>query len=156
MLAGLSALLLSAPAARAADLPFASAGQVQALVAKAQREIKPGQAILVQPLLTSGPYRENLEYRVGVGVAAIHETEDEVFYVVDGSGLLQTGGQVVRPKRVDAHDVTGTALEGAASRPVAKGDFFVVPHQTPHWFSRIDGTLVLMSLHVPAGGAPAR
>ena len=35
------------------------------------------------------------------------------------------------------------------SRTISKGDFVIVPENTPHWFSKIDGTLVLMSLHVP-------
>ena len=25
----------------------------------------------------------------------------------------------------------------------------MVPERTPHWFSKIDGTVVLMSLHLP-------
>jgi quercetin dioxygenase-like cupin family protein len=32
---------------------------------------------------------------------------------------------------------------------LAKGDFVIVPENTPHWFSKINGTLVLMSLHLP-------
>jgi quercetin dioxygenase-like cupin family protein len=35
------------------------------------------------------------------------------------------------------------------TRRVAKGDFIMVPEGTPHWFSAIDGTIVLMSLHLP-------
>ena len=35
------------------------------------------------------------------------------------------------------------------SGQVAKGDFVMVPEKTPHWFSAIDGTVVLMSLHLP-------
>ena len=42
-----------------------------------------------------------------------------------------------------------SGVEGGVTRNVAKGDFFIVPEGVPHWFSRINGTLVLMSLHVP-------
>jgi mannose-6-phosphate isomerase-like protein (cupin superfamily) len=158
ILGGLAALALgpTAAAASEAPIPLVDAGQIKAMVAHAKATIKPGQPTLVQPLLNFPGYTENLEYRQGVGVSAVHETEDELFYVIDGSGLLQTGGDVVEAKRVGAHDINGTALKGAQSRIVAKGDFLVVPHRTPHWFSRIDGALVLMSLHVPAvtSGAP--
>jgi len=40
------------------------------------------------------------------------------------------------------------------SRRVAKGDFIMVPEGTPHWLSAIDGTVVLISLHLPR--APQR
>ena len=43
----------------------------------------------------------------------------------------------------------GTAIEGGTSRRVSKGDFVMVPPGTGHWFSAIDGTLVVMSLHLP-------
>ena len=36
-----------------------------------------------------------------------------------------------------------------ATFDVAKGDFVMVPPGTGHWFSAIDGTLVVMSLHLP-------
>jgi len=39
---------------------------------------------------------------------------------------------------------------------VAKGDFIMVPENTPHWFSAIEGTLTLMSIHLPRAGSPAR
>ena len=56
-------------------------------------------------------------------------------------------------KRTNAENLSGTAIEGGSSRPVAKGDFIIVPEKTPHWFSAINGTIVLMSLHLPR---PAR
>jgi quercetin dioxygenase-like cupin family protein len=39
---------------------------------------------------------------------------------------------------------------------VAKGDFIMVPENTPHWFSAIEGSLTLMSIHLPRAGNPAR
>ena len=50
---------------------------------------------------------------------------------------------------VDAENLTGTAIEGGTSRAVAKGDIIIVPENTPHWYSRVNGTLILMSFHVP-------
>ena len=48
----------------------------------------------------------------------------------------------------------GTGIDGGKSQAVAKGDFVIVPENTPHWFSSINGTIVLMSLHVPRSGVP--
>ena len=47
------------------------------------------------------------------------------------------------------HNLTGSGIDGGISKKVAKGDFILVPEGTPHWFSTIDGTLTLMSLHLP-------
>ena len=74
-----------------------------------------------------------------------------MFYVIDGSGTLMTGGKLVNEKRTNDANLTGTAIEGGKSQPVGKGDFFIVPEKTPHWFSEIKGTLILMSFHVPRG-----
>jgi cupin superfamily acireductone dioxygenase involved in methionine salvage len=34
-------------------------------------------------------------------------------------------------------------------RKLTKGDWVMVPEKTAHWFTQIDGTLVLMSIHLP-------
>lgn len=47
--------------------------------------------------------------------------------------------------------MTGKTIEGGDSRTVSKGDFLVVPEGTPHWFSAIDSTLVLMTIKMPRG-----
>jgi mannose-6-phosphate isomerase-like protein (cupin superfamily) len=128
---------------------FASAADVAALLAKARAERKDNQPIVTERILQLAPYNANLEYRASVGQAAVHETEAEVFYVIEGSGTMVTGGKLVNETRTNAANLTGSAIDGGMSRNVAKGDFIVVPEKTPHWFSAINGTIVLMTLHVP-------
>jgi mannose-6-phosphate isomerase-like protein (cupin superfamily) len=84
-----------------------------------------------------------------VGTAAVHETDAEVFYVIDGAATMVTGGKLVNETRRDPTNLVGSAIDGGTPRNVAKGDFIIVPEKTPHWFSAIDKTLVLMTLHVP-------
>jgi mannose-6-phosphate isomerase-like protein (cupin superfamily) len=128
---------------------FTSAAEVQSLIAKAAAERKPGQATVAEPILLLPPYNLHLEYRASVGPAAVHETEAEIFYVLDGSATMVTGGKLVHETRTNAENLSGTAIEGGDSRAIAKGDFIMVPENTPHWFSAINTTLVLMSVHVP-------
>jgi mannose-6-phosphate isomerase-like protein (cupin superfamily) len=128
---------------------FVSSGEVAELIAQAKNERKEGQPIVVKPMLELGSYDGHLEYRASVGAAAVHEKEAEVFYVIEGSGTLVTGGKLMNEKRTNPTNLTGSAIEGGTSRPVSKGDFILVPENTPHWFSSINGTLVLFSLHVP-------
>ena len=134
---------------------YVSASDVTAMMAKAKNERKQDQANFSQALLQLAPYSANMEYRAAVPqAAAVHEKEAEMFYVIDGSGTLVTGGKLVGETR-NGDNLTGTAIDGGDTQAVAKGDFFIVPENTPHWFSKINGTLVLMSLHVPRP-VPAR
>ena len=138
-----------APAAAAASRTMVSASDVTALIAKAKAERKDDQALLAQSMIQLAPYNVSLEYRAAVANAAVHETEAELFYVIDGSATLVTGGKLTNENRTNAANLSGSGIEGGVSRRVAKGDFIMVPEGTPHWFSAIDGTVVLMSLHLP-------
>ncbi len=158
LIIGLVAVLSSAASAQqpatsaasaASSRTMVTAADVAAMIAKAKAERKDNQAILAQSLIQLAPYNVSLEYRASVGNAAVHETEAELFYVIDGSATLVTGGKLTNENRTNAENLTGTGIEGGTSRRVAKGDFVMVPERTPHWFSAIDGTVVLMSLHLP-------
>ena len=143
-----SAIAQQGAAPAAAGKTMVSAADVAALIAKAKAERK-DQPIIAQSMLQLAPYNVSLEYRASVGNAAVHETEAELFYVIDGSATLVTGGKLTEEKRTNPENLTGTGIQGGESRHVAKGDFIMVPDHTPHWFSKIDGTVVLMSLHLP-------
>ena len=140
--------LASAQQPAAAPKLYTSAAEVTAMMAKAKAERK-DQANIINNLLRLAPYSANLEYRASVGPASTHVTELEMFYVVEGGGTLVTGGKLVDEKQTNPANMSGTAIAGGESRKIAKGDFIMVPENTPHWFSAIDGTLVLMSIHAP-------
>jgi mannose-6-phosphate isomerase-like protein (cupin superfamily) len=140
------------PAATNAAPPmtlFASAADITALAAKAKSEIKPGQPLLAKPIVQAGSYRANLEYRTAVGPASVHEQEAELFYVIEGSGTIVTGGKLTEERRTNPANLTGAGIAGGTPRRVAKGDVILVPENTAHWFSVIDGTVTLMSVHIP-------
>jgi mannose-6-phosphate isomerase-like protein (cupin superfamily) len=139
-----------APSAPAAKL-FASAADVTAMIAKAKATRKPDQANMAQPIVQSAPYTANLEYRVaGINAnASVHEREAEMFFVVDGAGTVVTGGKLRDERRTNPENLSGSGIDGGARRRVAKGDYIMVPENTPHWFGEIDGALVMMSIHLP-------
>src|SRR5262245_7619274 len=142
---------VSAQAPSAAPKLFAAAGDVSALIERAKKERKPDQANFAQPVVSLRPFTVNLEYRVaGLNApASVHEKEAEMFFVVEGSGMLVTGGTLKEERRTNPENLQGSAIYGGSPRRVAKGDVIVVPEKTPHWFTQIDGALVLMSLHLP-------
>ena len=137
------------------DKTFTSAADVEAMIAKAKSERKPDQANFNQPLLRLAPYGVNLEYRVeGIDTpATVHEKEAELIYVVDGAATFTTGGKLVGEKRTNASNLSGTAVEGGTPRRISKGDYIFVPENTPHSFTKTQGRLVIMSIHVPRGGS---
>jgi mannose-6-phosphate isomerase-like protein (cupin superfamily) len=153
----LLAALAQQPAAQnpaAAPKLFASSADVTAMMAKAKSERKPDQPNFAQPIVRQAPYTANLEYRVGsvTAPASVHEREAEMFYVVEGTGTLVTGGKLRDEKRTNAENLSGTAIDGGTPRRLAKGDWVMVPEKTAHWFTQIEGTLVLMSIHLPNAG----
>ena len=120
---------------------YTSAADVQALIAQAKGA----------RLLAAAPYTVGMEYRAMVGPAAVHEREAEIFYIMEGTGTLVTGGKLVNETRTNPTNLSGTGVEGGLSRTVSKGDFILVPEGTPHWFSAIggNGPVIDMSIHLP-------
>ena len=150
------ALLCLVPAraqAPAASEPktFAASAEIQALIANARQKHPAGAPTMTQRVIGLAPYAANLEHRTAVGTANVHEKEAELFIVVEGSGTLVTGGKLTKETRSNPTNLAGEGIDGGQSRPVAKGDVFIVPENTPHWFSAINGELILISLHVPRG-----
>lgn len=133
---------------------FTSAGDVTKLTAKSKAERKGEQPTVAQPMLELGGYNGHMEYRAAVGNAAVHEKEAELFYVIDGSATLVTGGKLVNEKRADGANLNGSAIAGGTPREIAKGDWILVPENTPHQFNPIHGVLVLFSMHVPGDFTP--
>src|ERR1700761_7643269 len=117
--------LAQAPAAAPEVKTFASAADVQALIAHA-RAIHKNEPTISQPILSLAPYRASLEYRTALGPAAVHETEAEMFYVIDGSGTLVTGGKLHDEKRQNATNLSAPSIDAGQSRTIAKGDFVFV------------------------------
>jgi mannose-6-phosphate isomerase-like protein (cupin superfamily) len=132
------------------DVTYRSAADVAAMIAKAKAQFDTKAAPTIsQNILRLAPYNTNLEYRAAVGPASVHLKEAEVFYVIDGSGTLITGGKLANQTQ-NGDNLSGTGIEGGKSQTMSKGDFAIVPQGTPHWFSEIKmSPLVLMSMHVP-------
>jgi mannose-6-phosphate isomerase-like protein (cupin superfamily) len=133
---------------------FSSAADVQAMIEKAKNERKPDQPNFIQPILQAAPYNVNLEYRVqGIDTNPnIHDVEAEMVYVVDGAGVLTIGGKLKDERRTNDKNRTGSKLEGGTPRRIAKGDYILIPENTAHSFTQVEGRLVIMSVHVPRGG----
>jgi mannose-6-phosphate isomerase-like protein (cupin superfamily) len=95
------------------------------------------------------------KYNVGVAVvrrskvdgpmlpdALIHNDVAEVYQIIEGEGVLVTGGALQSAKPLTAAGVVseigpssaGQSIVGGTSRPVAPGDIVIIPPHTPHGF----------------------
>ena len=72
-----------------------------------------------------------------------------MMFVADGGATLVTGGKMIGEKRTNATNLTGTGIEGGQSRHFAKGDWAIIPQGVPHQIAAVDGSVTLVTLHVP-------
>jgi mannose-6-phosphate isomerase-like protein (cupin superfamily) len=138
------------PAAAGAKLRTSiSAAEIADRIRQAEAAAKSGTQHKSEPLLQSGPFRAHLEYHSeAASNFAVHENEAELFVVLDGSGTLTVGGTLVNPTR-QGNNLIAAIADGGVPHKVVKGDMMLVPENTPHAVTQVDGKLVLMSLHLP-------
>ena len=56
-------------------------------------------------------------------------------------------------RRTNDKNRTGSKIEGGTPRRIAKGDYVMIPENTAHSFTQVEGRLVIMSVHLPRGAA---
>lgn len=88
----------------------------------------------------------------------VHEKVTEIYYVVDGSGMLLTGGTVTGAqasapdsdvvKLLVGATTFGGTLQGATSRKIGKGDFVIIPPGVQHSFASIDGAIEYLMVRI--------
>lgn len=150
-----AALVIAIPAfaeAQESSVPtklFASAADVDAAMAKAKAQHKGDNTNTAIVLVAVGPYPVALEYRTGTTAPSVHKDRAELIYVEDGGCTLVTGGKLVNAKDGAGGNMSGTAIEGGSPRQISKGDYVLVPPNTPHWYTKVQGRFVSVTLHMP-------
>jgi mannose-6-phosphate isomerase-like protein (cupin superfamily) len=127
---------------------IASSADVQGVVAKL-KAAHTNQPLQSARLFQLAPYNVNIEYRTAGANAAIHETEAEFFYVIDGAGTFVTGGHLVDPQRTNPQNLSAKQIADGTTAHVSKGDFMLVPEGVPHQVTAVDSPLVFMTVHLP-------
>ena len=127
---------------------YASSAEVQSLIAQAKAEHKGGNTAKL--VVNDEGYPFQLEHRTSTTPPSIHPTQAELIEVIEGSCTLITGGKLigVKPAAPGATTQGGTSIEGGTPRKIAKGDYILVPANTPHQYTEVNG-LVMMTLHMP-------
>jgi mannose-6-phosphate isomerase-like protein (cupin superfamily) len=81
-------------------------------------------------------YNINMIRRMEPAGAIVHPEGTEIHYIVEGAGVLTTGGVAVRPQ------AGGPAnIEGGYSQRVTVGDLVLIPAGTPHQYTAVEGVV---------------
>jgi mannose-6-phosphate isomerase-like protein (cupin superfamily) len=100
-------------------------------------------------VFTLAPYNVNVEQRQPRPQgASLHEAQAELFYVIEGSATLLTGGKLIDETR-NGTNLSGKGIEGGVRQTFSKGDFLLVPSGIAHQFVDIKAPIQLMSIYLP-------
>jgi mannose-6-phosphate isomerase-like protein (cupin superfamily) len=121
-----------------------SGADLRAALAKLPAD-RPASSVRV---FTLDPYNVAVEQRQPMPQgASLHEAQAELFYVIDGSATMVTGGALVAGKR-NGTNVQGTGIEGGTRIVFTSGDFIMVPSGVPHQFVDIKSPVRVMSMYL--------
>ena len=87
---------------------------------------------------SGGDYAINMIRRTAPAGAIVHEDAAEIHYVVEGAGVLTTGGVAVKP---EGNGVVFANIKGGYSQRVSVGDLIFIPMGTPHQYTSVEGVV---------------
>ena len=87
-------------------------------------------------------------HRMGPGQVEVHEKETDIFYVVEGTATIVTGGTMVGGRQTAAGQLRGTDVTGGETRTLQKGDVMIIPAGTPHWFKEVSPIVNYLTIKV--------
>lgn len=102
-------------------------------------------------------YRGKLD-APGPASVAEHDLVSEVYHIIDGSGTLVLGPDIVDPKRRPATQETvrlfngpgnnGVSIRNGVTYNLKPGDAVVIPAGTGHWFTKIDDHITYIMVRI--------
>ena len=91
-------------------------------------------------------YRINIVHREKAAGALAHEGNTELHYIIDGTGIVVTGGKIV-PGAGGANSAT---IEGGETHAVKKGDVLLVPAGSAHWYKEVTTPITYLEVRFVA------
>ena len=117
---------------------FKSAAELAAVLQK----VSPNAAgMLSSPVTTNEQYRVSLIQRAKPAGALAHPGNSELLYITEGSGTMVTGGTLV-----PAADGKPASIANGVTQRFTKGDVFIVPVGSPHWFAAIEAPVTYLEV----------
>jgi len=120
-----------APTDRAADFPLA---EIEAIIQEMDAAGRP-----TTRLLEGGSYNINIRRIRDTETALMHPQTTDVYVVIEGSGTLVTGGQILDEQGQPVDGQRGTSIRGGTTRTLNTGDLVFIPAGVPHGFRETEG-----------------
>src|SRR5262244_3053902 len=98
------------------------------------------------PIANTDQYRINIVHREKAAGALAHEGNTELHYIIEGTGIIVTGGTIVR----GAGGINGATIQGGETHAVKKGDVILVPSGSAHWYKEVTTPITYLEVRFVA------
>jgi glc operon protein GlcG len=99
-------------------------------------------------LLATNNFRIMALRRDQPGEVEIHDRDTDIFYVLEGSASLVTGGEATETRNTAPGETRAKSIVGGEQRRVSKGDVVVIQNGVPHWFKDVSGPFLYYMVKV--------
>ena len=153
-----TSLLFAKPATNSAPATYVTTAEIDA----ALQQMPPNTTTYDKPIKTidTGAYKVTIVILRRVpgktpDSALLHDRVTEVYQILTGAGMFETGGTLLGGKPVDltseaaGPSIRGT-IEGGETRRMGPGDVVVIPPGVPHRFSKLEGTITYLVTRIEA------
>ncbi len=106
-------------------------GQLSGMEKKLSQELD-AESAASDVLGTYSNHHVEVALRKATGNAELHETQNDVFFVVSGEATLIVGGTLVDPRLTEPHEYEGKTIHGGSKTSLAAGDVVHIPFKVPH------------------------
>lgn len=79
-----------------------------------------------------GNHHVEVAHREATGGAELHETQNDVFFILSGEATLIQGGVLVDPKLTEPHEYEAKSIRGGTRTKLVTGDVVHIPFKVPH------------------------
>jgi mannose-6-phosphate isomerase-like protein (cupin superfamily) len=99
------------------------------------------------PIANTDQYRVNIVHREKPAGALAHAGNTELHYIIEGTGVVVTGGEVVRGA---AGSNAPATIKGGETHTVKKGDVIIVPAGSGHWYKEVTTPITYLEVRFVA------
>lgn len=105
-------------------------------------------------LADEGNYRVMTAHRTPTTEAKVevHRSYVDVFYIVQGSAMIITGGTIVGEDDKNPDEPRGTSIEGGQTHQLSPGDVITIPPGVPHLMKDVQGDFLYFVVKVKKTG----
>jgi mannose-6-phosphate isomerase-like protein (cupin superfamily) len=101
------------------------------------------------PMLVNSSYKIQAGRRITApGQVEVHARDTDIFYIVDGTATIVTGGKTEGGNTTGEGEIRGEKITGGTKRQLQKGDVMVIPSGVPHWFTEVSNPFLYFVVKV--------